>query len=97
MYTVHVAFHVKDDSISAFREATLENARNSIKEKGIARFDVLQQQDDPKRFLLVETYQSEEDQQKHRETEHYRKWRGIVLDLLEEPYTFQKFDPIYCP
>lgn len=97
MYTVHVAFHVKDEFISTFREATLENAQNSIKEEGIARFDVLQQQDDPKRFMLVEVYQSEADQQKHRETEHYIKWRGIVLDLLEEPYTFQKFEPIYCP
>ncbi|HBI04635.1 MAG TPA: antibiotic biosynthesis monooxygenase [Paenibacillaceae bacterium] len=95
MFTVHVSFQVKADSISAFKEASLENAQNSIKEKGITRFDVMQNQEDPLKFLFVETYLSTEDQQKHRETEHYQKWRSIILDLLKEPYTFEKFNPIF--
>lgn len=95
MYTVHVHFHVKEQNISQFKAATIENARNSIKEEGIARFDVLQHEDNPARFILVEAYRSEKDQQKHRETEHYKKWRATVLDLLVEPYTFVKFNHVY--
>lgn len=92
MYIVHVSIKVKNEYISKFREATIENAQNSVREDGIARFDVLQQQDDQSRFLLVEVYYSPEDQLKHRETEHFKKWRTIISDLLSEPYTFVKYD-----
>ncbi len=71
MFVVHVFVHVKPGSEEAFKAATLENARNSIQEKGIARFDVVQQQDDPSRFVLVEVYRTEADAAKHKETAHY--------------------------
>jgi (4S)-4-hydroxy-5-phosphonooxypentane-2,3-dione isomerase len=85
MYIVHVFAHVKTDSIEAFKAATLENARNSVKEPGVARFDVIQQSDDPTRFVLVEVYRSQADTDKHKETEHYKRWRDTVEALQAEP------------
>lgn len=80
---VHV--RVKPDRIDAFREATLENARNSVAEPGIARFDVIQQNDDPTRFVLVEVYRDEQAPARHKETAHYQTWRDTVADMMAEP------------
>lgn len=91
MYIVHVSIKVKNECIEEFKKATIENAKNSINEAGIARFDVLQEQEDPSRFLLEEVYYTTEDQLKHRETEHYKKWRAAIDDLLAQPYTFVKY------
>ncbi|MGC8874756.1 MAG: putative quinol monooxygenase [Chloroflexia bacterium] len=85
MIVVHVYAHVRPDSIEAFRTATLENARQSILEPGIARFDVLQQEDDSTRFLLVEVYRTPEDPARHKETAHYQRWRSVVEPMMAEP------------
>ncbi len=85
MHIVHVHIHIKPEYVDLFRVATLENARNSIQEAGIVRFDVLQLGDDPTRFILVEVYRSAEDQLKHRETRHYLTWRDTVADMMVEP------------
>lgn len=95
MHIVHVFISVKANFIEAFKEATAENAGNSLLEKGVAGFDVLQQQDDPTRFLLAEAYFSEEDQLKHRETGHFKKWKSITAEMIAEPYTFLKFNNVY--
>lgn len=91
MYIVHVFVHVKEESIDAFKEVTVENARNSILEPGIARFDVIQQQEEPTRFVLVEVYYSFDDAAKHKLTEHYMRWRDSVAYMMEEPRTSMKF------
>ena len=95
MLRVHVHVQVKPDQVEAFRSATLENARHSIKEPGIARFDVLQQQDDPTRFVLVEVYRTTEDPARHKETPHYQKWRGTVADMMAQPRTSIKYTNIF--
>jgi quinol monooxygenase YgiN len=95
MFIVHVFVHAKEDTIDAFKEATLENAKNSIKEPGIARFDVVQQQDDPSRFVLVEVYRTADDPAKHKETDHYKKWRDTVADMMAEPRSSLKFFDVY--
>lgn len=82
MYIVHVFCHVKPDQIENFKAAVVENARASVQEPGIARFDVIQQQDDPTRFVLVEVYRTEADTAKHKETPHYQKWREVVEPML---------------
>ncbi|HKI87955.1 MAG TPA: antibiotic biosynthesis monooxygenase [Draconibacterium sp.] len=84
MFIVHVLVHVKGDKIEAFKKATIENAQNSVKESGIARFDVVQQQDDPTRFVLVEVYRTADDPAKHKETAHYKKWRDTVANMMAE-------------
>jgi quinol monooxygenase YgiN len=87
MYIVHVHVHVKPDQIEAFKAATLENARNSLKEPGIARFDVIQQADDPTRFVLVEVYRTADDPTRHKKTVHYNRWRETIEPILAEPRT----------
>ncbi len=95
MFIVHVFVHVDVDQIAAFRAATLDNARHSIREPGIARFDVLQQQDDPARFVLVEVYHSEADAGLHKETAHYARWRDAVAGMMAEPRSSIKYDNVY--
>ncbi len=95
MYIVQVFVHVKPEYIDAFRAAVLDNAANSVQEPGIARFDVLQQLDDPQRFLLVEVYRTPEDQARHRETAHYARWRDTVADMMAEPRSAVKYGNAY--
>jgi len=91
MLIMMVYIHVKTEHLEAFKAATLENARNSVQEPGIARFDVIQQADDPARFVLVEVYRSREAQAQHRETAHYNRWRETVTDMLVEPRTRNEY------
>ena len=95
MLIVHVFVHVKADKVQEFRAASIENAQASIKEKGIARFDVIQQQDDPTRFVLVEVYRRADDPAKHKETEHYKKWRDTVADMMAEPRKSIKYTNVF--
>ena len=95
MFIVHVFVHVKEDRIEAFKTATIENARNSINEPGIARFDVLQQQDDPTRFELVEIYRNPQDAARHKETAHYQKWRDTVESMMAQPRSSIKFNNVF--
>ncbi len=87
MLIIHVHIVVKPDGIEAFKQATIENARNSRKEPGIARFDVIQQHDDPTRFVLVEVYRSVEATVAHKETAHYAAWRERAEPLMAAPRT----------
>ena len=95
MLVVHVFVHVKPDAVEAFKEATLENARNSVQEPGIARFDVIQQLDDPNRFLLIEVYRTPDDPAKHKETAHYQVWRATVADMMAEPRRSVKYANVF--
>lgn len=95
MLIVHVFAHVKPDQVEAFRAATLENASNSVQEPGIARFDVIQQQDDPTRFVLVEVYRTSDDPARHKETAHYQKWRDTVAAMMAEPRTSVKYTNLF--
>jgi (4S)-4-hydroxy-5-phosphonooxypentane-2,3-dione isomerase len=95
MLVVHVQVHTKPESIDAFKAATLANARESIKEPGIARFDIVQQQDDPTRFVLVEVYRSAQAPAAHKETKHYAIWRDSVAPLLAEPRSSVKFTNVF--
>jgi autoinducer 2-degrading protein len=95
MLVVHVFVHVKADQVQAFREATIANAGSSVEEPGVARFDVIQQQDDPTRFVLVEVYRTPDDPAKHKETPHYRQWRDTVADMMAEPRSSIKYGNLF--
>ncbi len=95
MFVVIVHAHVKPEFIEAFKSATLDNATHSIKEPGVARFDCYQQKDDPSRFSLIEVYRSEDAPSKHRETEHYIRWRDSVADMMVEPRTRVMYDIVF--
>jgi quinol monooxygenase YgiN len=92
---VHVTVLVKPEAVDAFRDATLVNARASVTEPGIARFDVLQDRDVPTRFVLVEIYRSADAPAAHKETEHYKRWRDTVADMMAEPRTSSKYLSVY--
>ena len=85
MHVIHVHIHVRPEAVDAFREATLLNASHSLREPGVARFDVLQQQDDPARFVLVEAYRTADAIAAHKETAHYAAWRDAVTAMMVEP------------
>ena len=95
MNIVHVHVHVKAEMVAAFKEATIENAGLSVKEAGVERFDVIQQNDDPTRFILVEVYKTDKASFAHKETPHYLKWRDAVADMMAEPRQGIKYSNIY--
>lgn len=95
MYIVHVHVHVKPEYVDAFKEASLDNASNSVKEPGVARFDVVQDLDDPTRFVLVEVYRTPEDPAKHKETAHYLRWRDTVADMMAEARKAVRYQNVF--
>ena len=97
MLVVHVHVKVKPDCIEAFKDVTLANARESVKEPGIARFDVMQQNDDPTQFVLVEAYRSVEATTAHKATAHYAKWRDAMESIMAEPRFSVKYANLFPP
>jgi quinol monooxygenase YgiN len=95
MLIVHVFVFVKPQFVDAFKAATVENARQSVQEPGIARFDVVQQSDDPTRFVLVEVYRSSDAAAAHKETKHYQVWRDTVAEMMAQPRSSTKFANVF--
>lgn len=91
LIVVHVHVRVLPDAVDAFRAASIENARESIREPGISRFDVVQSTEDPTRFVLVEVYRTAEAPAAHKATAHYARWRDAVADLMAEPRSSMKY------
>ena len=95
MLVVHVHVHVRPEHLEAFTTASLANARASVREPGVARFDVVQQADDPTRFVLVEVYRTPAAPAAHKETAHYQAWRDAVASMMAEPRTSVKFANLF--
>jgi len=95
MLVVHVHVRVKPEHVEAFKQVSVVNAQQSIKEPGVARFDVIQQADDPTRFVLVEVYRTAEAPAQHKETAHYQKWRDAVASMMAEPRSSVKFANLF--
>jgi autoinducer 2-degrading protein len=95
MLVVQVHVHVKSDKVEAFKLATIENAQSSVREPGIARFDVIQYAEDPTRFILVEVYRTPEASARHKDTPHYARWRDTVVDMMAEPRSSVKFQNVF--
>ena len=95
LFIVHVQARVRPDAVARFREATLANARASVREPGVVRFDVVQDRDDPTCFVLVEVYRTPAAVAAHKETEHYKTWRDAVADLMAEPRSSRKLVNVF--
>ena len=95
MVVMLVYVHVKPECVEDFKAASIENAKNSLQEPDVVRFDVIQERDDPTRFVLIEVYRTPEDHPKHRETAHYLAWRDTVADMMAEPRSSEKFVNIF--
>ncbi len=95
MLVVHVKVRVKPEAVDAFKQATVANARESVKEPGVARFDFVQSQEDPTCFVLVEAYRTAQAPAAHKETKHYQIWRDAVAPMMAEPRSSVKFENIF--
>jgi quinol monooxygenase YgiN len=95
MLILHVSVHVKPEFVDEFRRASIENASHSIQEPGIARFDVLQNADDPTRFLLIEAYRTEQAPAQHKQTPHYTAWNEKVAAMMAEPRTRVSYSNVF--
>ena len=91
MLIVHVHIRVKPEHREAFVAATLINARASVRESGIARFECIQEADEPTHFLLIEIYRTAEDPARHKATTHYAAWRDAVEPMMAEPRRSVKY------
>lgn len=97
MLIVQVFVYVKPEQVDAFKAATLDNATHSVQEPGIARFDVLQQEDDPTRFTLIEAYTTADAPAAHKATAHYARWRDAVEPMMAEPRRSVKYRAVHYP
>ena len=95
LIVVHVHARVLPDAVEAFRTASLDNARASVREPGVARFDVVQSTEDPTRFVLVEVYRTPDAPAAHKQTAHYARWRYAVADLMAEPRTSARYVNVF--
>jgi quinol monooxygenase YgiN len=95
MLVIHIHVQVKPECVDAFKQATLANARASLREPGVARFDVVQQQDDPARFVFVEVYRDAAAAAAHKETAHYPVWRDAVAPMMAAPRQSVKYDNVF--
>jgi quinol monooxygenase YgiN len=95
MQIVLVHIHVKPEFIEDFKQASINNASNSVKETGVARFDIIQQAEDPTRFTLVEVYKTVDAPAAHKETAHYARWRDTVAGMMAEPRQGVKYTNIF--
>lgn len=95
MVIVHVFVHVIPEFVDKFKAAALDNARNSVQEPGVARFDVIQEVEDPTRFVLLEVYRDTEATLKHKETDHYLRWRDTVAGMMAEPRKGIKYTNLF--
>ena|SRR5437660_4586771 len=97
MHIMHVHIRIKPEHVEAFKAATIENGGNSLKEPGVARFDFIQQADDPTRFMLLEVYRHADDVPKHRAAAHYNKWVATVSDMFAEERTRSFYTNVFPP
>ncbi|MEN6385826.1 MAG: antibiotic biosynthesis monooxygenase [Phycisphaerales bacterium] len=95
MFVLHINVKVKHEFIEEFKQICIDNAKNSVKESKIRRFDFLQQADDPTRFLLVEAYDDESGIEAHKKTAHYNKWRAEAERMVDGERMRTKFTPIW--
>lgn len=95
MYVVSVTICVKPEFVRPFINAVLDNARNTRREPGNVRFDVLQGEEDPARFLLYEVYHTKEDFLRHQQTEHYLRWKAAVADWMAQPRQAARHQPLF--
>jgi quinol monooxygenase YgiN len=97
MLVIQVHVHVTPDAVERFKSATIENARHSVNEPGIARFDFFQHADDPTRFTLIEVYRTADASAAHKDTRHYQTWRDTVAGMMAEPRSSVRLAPVFPP
>ena len=97
MLVVHVHVRVRPGQVGEFLAATLVNARASLAEPGVLRFDVIQDEADTAHVVLVEVYRDADASAAHKLTPHHAAWRDAVADMMAEPRASTRFTAVYPP
>jgi (4S)-4-hydroxy-5-phosphonooxypentane-2,3-dione isomerase len=97
MQVIFVHVQVKPEYIEQFKALCIDNASNSVQEPGIARFDVVQNVDDPTRFVLIEAYRNADAPGQHKATAHYARWRDGATGMMAEPRSTMKYESVFLP
>ena len=95
MYIFQVHHYIKPDQIEAYKTAALENARQTILEPGVIRFDMFQDAQNPAHFSLLEVYQDLTARDAHLETEHFKKWKDVYLQTQERKGNGDEFNALF--
>ena len=95
MLVVHVHVRIRPERIGDFLAATVINARASLAEPGVLRFDIIQDQADPARVVLVEVYRDEQASQAHKLTPHYTTWRDSVAEMMAKPRESVRYSVVF--
>ena len=95
MLVVHVHVRIRPERIGDFLAATVINARASLAEPGVLRFDIIQDQVDPAHVVLVEVYRDDEASAAHKQTQHYATWRDAVADMMAEPRASVRYSAVF--
>jgi (4S)-4-hydroxy-5-phosphonooxypentane-2,3-dione isomerase len=95
MLVVHVHARVRPERVEDFLAATQVNARASLAEPGVLRFDVIQDQADPAHVVLVEVYRDEEAPAAHKQTAHYATWRDTVAEMMTQPRESARYSAVF--
>ncbi len=97
MLVVHVHVRVRPGQVEDFLAATLVNARASLAEPGVLRFDVIQDEADPAHVVLVEVYRDADASAAHKLTPHYAAWRDAVAEMMAQPRASTRFSAVFPP
>ena len=97
MLVVHVHVRVRPGQVEEFLAATLVNARASLAEPGVLRFDVIQDEADTAHVVLVEVYRDADASAAHKLTPHYAAWRDAVAEMMAEPRASTRFSAVFPP
>ena len=95
MLVVHVNVRIRPERIGDFLAATVINARASLAEPGVLRFDIIQDRADPARVVLVEVYRDEQASQAHKLTPHYTTWRDSVAEMMAKPRESVRYSVVF--
>ena len=95
MLVVHVHVRVGPGQVEEFLAATLVNARASLAEPGVLRFDVIQDEADPAHVVLVEVYRDADASAAHKLSAHYAAWRDAVAEIMAEPRASTRFSAVF--
>jgi autoinducer 2-degrading protein len=95
MLVVHIQVRVRSGRVEDFLAATRVNARASLGEPGVLRFDVLQDQDDPAHVVLTEVYRDADASAAHKLTPHYAAWRDLVAEMMAGPRSSARYSAVF--
>ena len=95
MLVVHVHVHVKPEFVERFREATVENARQSLSRARHRALRCFGAGVRPGAFCSDGGLSNAGAAAAHKATAHYQVWRDTVAEMMAEPRTSLQFTNVF--